>query len=48
VKDRLGAYGLSGRFDPTRFYPTLGTAVSSYLETTGTTWVDWTDRTKAR
>jgi MFS superfamily sulfate permease-like transporter len=46
VKDRLGAYGLSDRFDPERFYPTLGTAVSSYLEATGTAWVDWTDRTK--
>jgi high affinity sulfate transporter 1 len=46
VKDRLAAYGLSGRFDAERFYPTLGTAVSSYLETTGTAWVDWTERRK--
>lgn len=48
VKDRLREYGLAGRFDPSRFYPTLGTAVAGYLETTGTPWVDWTDRKKVR
>ncbi len=44
VKDRLNAYGLAGRFSPERFFPTLGTAVSSYVAATKTTWVDWTDR----
>jgi high affinity sulfate transporter 1 len=44
VKDRLGGYGLAGRFGPERFYPTLGTAVSAYVDSTGTAWVDWTDR----
>lgn len=48
VKDGLAAYGLSGRFGPDRFYPTLGTAVSGYLETTGTAWVDWTERRDQR
>jgi high affinity sulfate transporter 1 len=48
VKDCLSGYGLSGRFDPGRFYPTLGTAVSAYLDTTGTPWVDWTDRREER
>jgi MFS superfamily sulfate permease-like transporter len=47
VKDRLAAYGLSGRFDGTRFYPTLGTAVSGYLDATGTDWLDWTERRKS-
>jgi high affinity sulfate transporter 1 len=47
VKDRLATYGLSGRFGQERFYPTLGTAVSGYLEATGTDWVDWTERRKA-
>jgi high affinity sulfate transporter 1 len=46
VKDRLAAYGLSGRFGPERFYPTLGTAVSGYLAATCIPWVDWTDREK--
>jgi hypothetical protein len=45
VKDRLGSYGLLGRFGPERLYPTLGTAISGYLEATGTPWVDWTDAT---
>jgi high affinity sulfate transporter 1 len=48
VKDRLNAYGLAGRFPPDRFFPTLGTAVSSYVATTKTTWVDWTDRPLAK
>jgi hypothetical protein len=43
VKDRLTAYGLSSRFGPDRFYPTLGTAVSAYVDTSGVNWVDWTD-----
>jgi high affinity sulfate transporter 1 len=47
VKDRLARYGLAARFDPTRFYPTLGTAVSDYLTDTGTKWVDWTERKAA-
>ncbi|HET7721184.1 MAG TPA: STAS domain-containing protein, partial [Acidimicrobiales bacterium] len=44
VKDRLAAYGLGARFDSSRFYPTLGTAVSGYVAATGTQWVDWTER----
>jgi high affinity sulfate transporter 1 len=44
VKDRLRRYGLDGRFGPDRFYPTIGTTVSAYLEATGTPWADWTDQ----
>jgi len=47
VKDCLRRYGLAGRFGPERFYPTLGTAVSSYVASTDTDWVDWTDRSTA-
>ena len=47
VKDRLRDYGLSGRFGPDRFYPTLGTAVSDHVEATGIDWIDWTERKKA-
>ena len=43
VKDRLARYGLGDRFGPGDFYPTIGTVVSDYVETTGTPWVDWTD-----
>jgi high affinity sulfate transporter 1 len=44
VKDRIRRYGLGSRFGPDRFHPTVGTAVSAYLEATGTAWIDWTDR----
>jgi high affinity sulfate transporter 1 len=43
VKDRLTHYGLGDRFGPDHFYPTIGTVVSDYVATTGTSWVDWTD-----
>jgi MFS superfamily sulfate permease-like transporter len=43
VKDRLERYGLGARFGHERFYPTIGTVVSDYVERTGTTWTDWTD-----
>jgi MFS superfamily sulfate permease-like transporter len=43
VKDRLLRYGLGARFHHGDFYPTIGTAVSDYVATTGTPWVDWTD-----
>lgn len=44
VKDRLHAYGLYERIGDAHFHPTLGKAVSRYVKTTGTDWVDWTDR----
>jgi high affinity sulfate transporter 1 len=43
VKDRLRRYGLGARFGSERFYPTVGTVVSGYLASTGTSWTDWTD-----
>jgi high affinity sulfate transporter 1 len=44
VKDRLQRYGLFEAVGPDRFYPTVGTAVDGYVEVTGTTWVDWEER----
>jgi high affinity sulfate transporter 1 len=43
VKDRLRRYGLFERFGEDHFYPTVGTAVSAYLEETGVEWIDWED-----
>jgi high affinity sulfate transporter 1 len=44
VKDRLRRYGLLDAIGPDRFFPTIGTAVNAYVEATGTTWVDWEER----
>ena len=44
VKDRLKRYALYERFGDDHFYPTVGAAVSAYLEVTGVEWTDWEDR----
>jgi high affinity sulfate transporter 1 len=44
VKDRLKRYALYERFGDDHFYPTVGAAVSAYLDATGVTWTDWEDR----
>jgi MFS superfamily sulfate permease-like transporter len=44
VKDRLKRYALYERFGDDHFYPTVGEAVSAYLEATGVEWTDWEDR----
>jgi high affinity sulfate transporter 1 len=44
VRDRLAGYGLSQRFGPDRFYPTVGSAVSAYVSKNGIPWIDWTDQ----
>jgi high affinity sulfate transporter 1 len=44
VKDRLKRYGLFDRFGADHFYPTVGEAVSAYLDATGIEWTDWEDR----
>ena len=44
VKDLLRRYGLMRRFGDDHFYPTIGTAVSAYLDATGVEWTDWEDR----
>jgi MFS superfamily sulfate permease-like transporter len=47
VKDQFRRYGLGTRFGSDRFYPTIGTVVSDYVDRTGTSWTDWTDRPAA-
>lgn len=44
VKDRLIRLGLGERFPPDHFFPTLGTAVSTYVAESGVDWIDWDDR----
>jgi high affinity sulfate transporter 1 len=43
VKDQLIRFGLGERFPPDHFFPTLGTAVHSYLLETGVQFQDWDD-----
>jgi high affinity sulfate transporter 1 len=43
VKDKLRRFGLFSRFGETRFFPTIGAAVSRYLETHDVDWQDWED-----
>jgi high affinity sulfate transporter 1 len=45
VKDKLKRFGLFARLGEDTFFPTLGAAVSSYLESHPVDWVDWKDRT---
>jgi high affinity sulfate transporter 1 len=44
VKDRLERYALYERFGDDHFYPTVGAAVSAYVDATGVEWTDWEDR----
>jgi MFS superfamily sulfate permease-like transporter len=44
VKDKLKRFGLFARLGEETFFPTLGSAVSSYLATHPVDWQDWQDR----
>jgi len=44
VKDKLKRFGLFSRLGESFFFPTVGTAVSSYLKTHNVDWEDWEDR----
>ncbi len=44
VKDRLRSYGLYERLGDERFFATVGSAVSGYLDASGVEWVDWSDQ----
>jgi high affinity sulfate transporter 1 len=44
VKDHMKRYALFERMGADHFYPTVGAAVSAYLEATGVEWVDWEER----
>ena len=44
VKDKLKRFGLFSRLGEDRFFPTVGAAVSKYLDAHPVQWVDWEDR----
>jgi high affinity sulfate transporter 1 len=44
VKDKLKRFGLFERIGERFFFPTIGAAVSGYLESHAVDWVDWKDR----
>ena len=44
VKDKLRRFGLLTQIGERFFFPTIGSAVASYLESHAVDWVDWEDR----
>ena len=48
VKDKLKRFGLFAQIGEEAFFPTIGAAVSGYLEKHAVGWVDWDDRGPAR
>jgi high affinity sulfate transporter 1 len=46
VKDKLKRFGLFAQLGESYFFPTIGAAVSRYLEISGVEWEDWEDRAK--
>ena len=44
VKDKLKRFELFPQIGERFFFPTIGVAVSSYLESHTVDWVDWEDR----
>jgi len=48
VKDKLKRFGLFGQLGESYFFPTIGSAVSRYLEVSKIEWVDWEDEAKVR
>jgi MFS superfamily sulfate permease-like transporter len=43
VKDKLKRFGLFARLGETRFFPTIGAAVTGYLKAHPVAWDDWED-----
>jgi high affinity sulfate transporter 1 len=48
VKDKLKRFGLFEQVGESYFFPTVGSAVSSYLEINKVEWKDWEDQVKVR
>jgi high affinity sulfate transporter 1 len=48
VKDKLKRFGLYAQLGEAYFFPTVGSAVSSYLEINNVEWEDWEDQVKVR
>jgi high affinity sulfate transporter 1 len=46
VKDKLKRFGLFAQIGKEHFFPTMGVAVSSYLDTHDVDWEDWEDQTR--
>jgi high affinity sulfate transporter 1 len=46
VKDKLKRFGLYAQLGESYFFPTLGSAVSRYLEVNNVAWEDWEDQGK--
>ena len=46
VKDKLKRFGLYAQVGEAHFFPTIGSAVSSYLEINNVAWEDWEDQVK--
>jgi high affinity sulfate transporter 1 len=46
VKDKLKRFGLFAQLGEESFFPTLGAAVSNYLEINNVAWDDWEDQAK--
>jgi len=44
VKDKLKRFGLFEQIGERFFFPTIGAAVSGYLQSNAVDWVDWKDR----
>jgi high affinity sulfate transporter 1 len=44
VKDKLKRFGISTQIGEEFFFPTVGSAVSRYLESHDVVWADWEDR----
>ncbi|MCP4617598.1 MAG: sulfate permease [Bradyrhizobium sp.] len=44
VKDKLKRFGLFAQLGEKYFFPTIGVAVSRYLETSGVEWEDWEEQ----
>jgi high affinity sulfate transporter 1 len=48
VKDKLKRFGLFAQLGESYFFPTVGSAVSRYLEVNNVAWEDWEDEEKVR
>jgi MFS superfamily sulfate permease-like transporter len=48
VKDKLKRFGLFAQIGKNFFFPTIGSAVSSYVENHAVDWVDWEDQNPPR
>ena len=46
VKDKLKRFGLFEQIGEAFFFPTLGAAVSCYIQSHSVDWVDWKDRSR--